>query len=314
MDLLFNDLSIHGQFHDVAAFRTAIDRVMAIRKLARRYGRNLQCHRDVACASVTCDSSIQRAIRSWSKDERNALMQWLAQSGPFWEDFRLHGGDDLLECCGGEVVTDKAVGEAAYRLFHNVECGLVSMDPSRWRYSPVPVELREHESTRRTNVPNYWDTESLVAALDATQTLASWRDLETAARSRCPDLTFSPSCFKPLRGHVFNTSAAHTLLSRLTILHDLKNSFNEFGQRTSEGNETYQKYFTGAWFSDSSNSEKAKYRQDLTFPHPAKAGESLFCPWHGKVKIFQLRIHFSWPVRVDRPLYVVYVGPKITKR
>jgi hypothetical protein len=32
------------------------------------------------------------------------------------------------------------------------------------------------------------------------------------------------------------------------------------------------------------------------------------------LKTQQIRIHFSWPIRVDTPLYVVYVGPKITKR
>ena len=134
MDLLFNDLSIHGQFPDVAAFRGAIGRVMAIREIARRqYGRELQCHRNVAHARVTRDSSMPQAIQSLSKAKRSALMQWLARSGPFWEDvdFRQHSSDDWLEC-KGEVVTDTVAGEAAYRLFHGIECCLVSMDPSSW--------------------------------------------------------------------------------------------------------------------------------------------------------------------------------------
>ena len=102
----------------------------------------------------------------------------------------------------------------------------------------------------------------------------------------------------------------------MTVLHDLKNCFDDRGQRTPEGHETYRKHFTGkkAWFSDSSDSEKADFRRDLTFSHPADAGETLFCTWHGKVKTPQLRIHFSWPVHAAEPLYVVYVGPKITRR
>ena len=158
---------------------------------------------------------------------------------------------------------------------------------------------------------------ALTAALDAAPvSLASWTNLETAARIRCPDLTFSPSCFEPLRGHPFGAGAAQALLSRLIVLHDLKNCFDERGQRTPEGHETYRKHFTGkkAWFSDSSDSEKADFRRDLTFPHPADAGETLFCTWHGKVKTPQLRIHFSWPIHAAEPLYVVYVGPKITRR
>ena len=319
MDLLFNDLSIHGQFPDVAAFRGAIGRVMAIREIARRqYGRELQCHRNVAHARVTRDSSMPQASQSLSKAKRSALMQWLARSGPFWEDvdFRQHSSDDWLEC-KGEVVTDTAAGEAAYRLFHGIECGLVSMDPSSWVFSPLPVQWREGQSARSMDVPNYWDVEGLTAVLDAASvSLESWTDLETAARRRCPELTFSQDCFEPLRGHPFGVGAAQALLSRLTVLHDLKNSSDERGQRTPEGHETYRKHFTGkkAWFSDSSDTEKADFRQNLTFPHPVNASETLFCTWHGKVKTPQLRIHFSWPVHSVTPLYVVYVGPKITKR
>ena len=317
VELLFNDLSIHGQFPDVAAFQGAIGRVMAMRELARRrYGRELQCHRNVAHAPVTRDSSMPQAIQGMSKDKRSALMQWLARSGPFWEDHRRHGGGDWLEC-NGEVVTDTAAGEAAYRLFHGIGCGLVSMDPSSWLLSPLPVEWHDSKPTRSIDVPNYWEAKALTAALDAAPvSLASWSDLEAAARSRCPDLTFSPDCFEPLRGHPFGAGAAQALLSRLTVLHDLKNCFDDRGQRTPEGHETYRKHFTGkkAWFSDSSDSEKADFRRDLTFSHPSDAGETLFCTWHGKVKTPQLRIHFSWPVHAAEPLYVVYVGPKITRR
>ena len=35
---------------------------------------------------------------------------------------------------------------------------------------------------------------------------------------------------------------------------------------------------------------------------------------HGKVKTPQIRIHFSWPITASTPLYVVYVGYKITKK
>ena len=317
VDLLFNDLSIHGQFPDLVAFRSAIGRVMEIRDFARRrYGRELQCHRNVARALVMRDSSMPQAIQGLSRDKRSALMQWLTRSGPFWEDFRRHGGGDWLEC-KGEVVTDTAMGEAAYRLFHGIECGLVSMDPSSWLFSPLPVEWREGESARSMDVPNYWNVEVLKVALDAERiSLASWTDLETAARNRCPDLTFSSSCFEPLRGHPFGAGAAQALLSRLIVLHDLKNSFDEHGQHTAEGKEILRKHFAGrkAWFSDSSPTEKARFRQDLTSPHPTEVGETLFCTWHGKVKTPQLRLHFSWPIQAQEPLYVVYVGPKITKR
>ena len=67
-------------------------------------------------------------------------------------------------------------------------------------------------------------------------------------------------------------------------------------------------------FSDSSDSEKRDFRQGLTFAHPEDPARSMFCPWHGKVRHPTLRVHFSWPVRVGKPVHIVYAGPKITKR
>ncbi|MBN1960904.1 MAG: hypothetical protein JW841_08150, partial [Deltaproteobacteria bacterium] len=84
----------------------------------------------------------------------------------------------------------------------------------------------------------------------------------------------------------------------------------------------YQDFFTGkkggggrgALFSDSSDEEKNEFKNALTFNHPQKPHVKIFCPWHGKVQTPKYRIHFSWPVRVNEPLYVVYIGEKLTKR
>ena len=50
----------------------------------------------------------------------------MTKSGPFWDDLRNHGADDWLEC-KGKLVTDTAVGEAAFRTLHDSGCGLVSV-------------------------------------------------------------------------------------------------------------------------------------------------------------------------------------------
>ena len=317
VDLILNDCSIHGQFHDVTAFRSATGRVMAIRAVASRFGKQLYCHRNVVNAQVTPDLTMPQAVKALSKDQCRALMQWLTRYGPFWEDARQHSGDDWLEC-KGDIVTDTAVGEAAYCRFQGIDRALVSMNPSSWLTSPLSVEWHENSHTRSVDVCNYWDVDTLEAALKETPViLESWRDLEQAARRRCPGLTFSPDSFGPLDGHPFGRGAAERLLLRLNILHDLTNCFDEHGRRTSEGHWIVQNYFTGdkAPFSDSSNTEKAEFEEKLTFPHPTQAGEYLFATWHGKVKTPQLRIHFApWPMRANEPLYIVYVGPKITKR
>jgi len=119
-----------------------------------------------------------------------------------------------------------------------------------------------------------------------------------------------------LKGHPFGVGLAQSIFERLTILQKLKNSFDSQGQRTPEWNQAHDTYFKGenAWFSDSSATEKDDFRSKLTFRHPTERDRYLFCSWHGKIKSSQLRIHFSYPIRAEKPLYVMYIGPKITKR
>ena len=319
MDLLFNELSIHGQFPDLSTFRAAVDRVMTMRRLTTRFGWELYCHRNVANGRVTSEMTMPQAVQALDPNSRRALMSWLQRQGPFWEDARLHSGDDYLECFryDGEIVTDTAVGEAAYCCLHGRDRGLVSMDPSDWLFPLVPVDWHADDDVRRVDVRNYWDADRLAAELDgAPPPLGSWTDLEAAARNRCPDLVFAPDGFKPLTGHPFSQGVAERLLDRIVVLQRIRLCFDERGARTREGHRLYQEHFTGdkAWFSDSSSTEKNDFRNELTFPNPSAGGASLFCTWHGKVKTPQLRIHFSWPIRADEPLCVVYVGPKITKR
>ena len=315
MELFFNDLSIHGQFHDLTTFRSAVERIMNMRKAVKRFDRELYCHRNVADMHVTKDKKMKQAVQSLSRDQRIAWMQWIIRHGPFWEDLRRHDGGDYLEC-NGEIVTDKAVGEAAHCLFHSIECGLVSMNPSSWLFSPLLVVWHDNAHEQSVDLTNYWDSETLTEALETTnKPLQSWEDLEKTAENRCPELTFSPESFEPLRGQPFVKSAACQLLRLLTVLQEFKNCFDEKGKRTTQGQEIYQKHFTGdnAWFSDSSDTEKTKFKEKLTFSHLLNVANP-FCPWHGKVKTSQLRIHFSWPIQVHKPLYIAYVGPKITKR
>jgi hypothetical protein len=241
-------------------------------------------------------------------------MQWLTQHGPYWEDARLHGPDDYLEY-DGKVVTDTAVGEAAYCCLSGIERQLLSLTPSSWEFSPIPVAW-VRDSAELVSVVNHWDYSALEVALQAAPApLASWKHLAVVAETRCPDLTFSPDSFQSLQGHPFVEGAAHRLLILLETLQRFRNCFNEKGERTAEGQRLYQDHFTGdkAWFSDSSDMEKKDFRKHLTFRSPQTQGESLFCPWHGKVKTPQLRIHFSWPVPAGAALHVVDVGPKITK-
>ena len=319
MEFFANEMSIHRQFHDLPTFEDALGRLMGIRGVARRFGRDVYCHREFVAKEPVPGIPMLQAVQRLAVDKRRALLSWLTRGGPFWDDLRRHGPNEWLEC-SGELVTDTAVGEAGYRALHGSDCALISAVPSDWDYSPVEVSWNREEEgldDRTATIENWRDLVALEARLqDAAPPIRSWKDLEDVAKARFRSLTIVDRCFEPLAGVSFARSAADRFLVLLEILNRLAKAFDARGVPTSESTAIYRDYFAGenALFSDSSPSEKRRFRDRLAFPHPDRPGESLSCTWHGKVYRMTLRLHFSWPIRADEPVYVVYAGPKLTKR
>lgn len=321
MDLLANDRSIHGQFYTIVSFREAVARLMDMRAVARRFGREVHCNRAFLNIEPMPGVMIQQALQRFPTNERRSVMLWLTRRGPFWDDLRRYGADEWLEC-EGDIVTDSAVGEAAYRTLHAVECGLISAVPSDWDYSPVDVVWRWRNGAgddKHTQIRNFRDSRLFGDFLrTATQPIRSWDDLQEASKQRFAKLIFAGDCFDHLSGFPFVQNAAERIVVLLDVLEQFARAFDAVGVLTSKGQQIYQDYFSGnnALFSDSSDTEKRHFRDKLRFPHPSDSQESLFCPWHGKINYpsFPLRIHFSWPIRSGEPVYVVYIGPKITRR
>lgn len=264
---------------------------------------------------------MRQALGRLRKDEQRAAMVWLDRSGSFWDDsdLRRHGPDDWLECRGG-IVTDSAVGEAAFRTLHGVEHGVVSFTPSDWDFAPINVIWKRQVAglkDKTANLENVRGVEMFEEILrKVAPPIRSWNELEAASRARFQGLSIASNCFDPLDGLPFEESAAKRFLVLLDTLDRFVRAFDTCGRRTPEGHQIYQDHFTGdrAAFSDSSDIEKRDFGKQLTFSHPDDHGTYLFCPWHGKVSRGTLRLHFSWPVRSGEQVYIVYAGPKITKR
>ena len=313
MDLLLNDLSLHGQFPDAHAFQEAIGRIMEMNAIARRFRRRLYTRRDIIKRRVHAALLLREATQQLTGSQRTAFLSWVTKAGPFWEDYPRHDSDHLMQC-GDEIVTDTAIGETAYRRGFDIDARLVSFDPSDWTYSPVTIQM-DPEDVIGVTVPNYWIPAELEDALENTPApVASWDDLEMDVRTRLQRLTFSAECFDDLAGRPFVLSAADSIRIRLGVLNQLLGLIDESGRRTSEWNQLHQKHFRGtrAWFSDASAREKNQFRNEMTFPHPERSGEYLFCSLHGKVNRPPYRIHFAWPGSPGPPLYVTYVGWKRT--
>lgn len=320
MDLLFNELSIHKQFPDFDSFWQALARLMAMRKAAKRFGREVSCQSQVLNTYPIRGVGMRQAImRHTDLDQRRATLAWLDRKGPFWDAPRSHSPSEWL-VCRGNVVTDFAVGEAAYRKFNGVDCALISIKPSDWTFSPVEVTwIREAEEMedRETQIQNWLTPCELEAALvEAMPPIGSWDDVKAAGATRFQRLVFTEESFEPLIGVPFAKSAADRFLVLFNILERYMQSLDQSGRRTPESQRIYEGYFVGdnALFSDSTDREKREFRDKLTFLHPNSPRDPLFCTWHGKVRHMTLRVHFSWPGEIGEPVYVVYAGPKITKR
>ena len=315
VDLLLNDLSLHGQFSDVSAFKLALERVIAMRDIARKFSWEIHANRAIVNGRISATYSLFEALQALPVNEKRALLVWFTKQGPFWEDAAEHSSDHWMQC-GDEIVTDTAVGEAAYCATVGIGRGLVSFQPSDWTYSPVVVQIGP-ALAEEVAVPNYWQPTDLENMLRATPgPAASWNDLAARSRVRFQNLVFTNECFDYLDGQPFVPGVANRIISRLDVLDKLAGSVDEFGRRTPEGERLYQDHFTGdkGWFSDSSDTEKNEFRSQMLFPHPEQAGSYLFCTWHGKINHPPFRIHFDWPIRPGNPLYVAYVGLKITRR
>jgi hypothetical protein len=323
LELMANELSLHGQFNDIPSFKGAVGHVMKIRDVAKRFGREIYCHRNFSHSIVMPDTPLRQAIQAFSFDERRAFLNWITQHGPFWEDWRVHGPDEYL-AHEDEIVTDSSLGEAAWCTLNGTERQIVSFAPSSWLSSPLEIIWTPSSGEARLiSVPNYWDADVFERALQAIgPDVSSWDQVATISKARFVNLTFAENAFSPLAGHPFVLAAAKRILFILEKLDEFKTCFDENGVRTEAGHEIYQEFFTGKKgdggrgpiFSDSSDSEKDDFKKELTFPCPSDLNTNIFCTWHGKVQTPQFRVHFSWPVRASEPLYLVYVGEKLTKR
>jgi len=312
---LVNDLSVCGQFNATADFQTAINRVMIIRGAILKRELSLSCHRNLARATVFPNTPMSAAIKHLSVEKRRAFMLWLTSTGPYWEDEQSHSSDEWYDV-NNNLVTDTGLAEAAASRVQGNNREVLSFDPSPWLHTPIEVKWEHLPQDQPIKVPNHWNLDTVLASIEthAPTVIDSWHTLEATCRREFSLLTFGENAFRPLDGHPFVSGASERIHYMLRILNQFKDCFDDEGNRTTEGDTVYALHFSGGktLFTDSSDGEKNDFRKDLHFSHPSGDGY-LFCTWHGKVKTPQIRIHFTYPILKHPPLYVMYVGPKITK-
>ena len=322
MDLIINDLSIHEQFHDLTNLQRALEQLNEMRQVARNHGREIRCTHLINQRKPMPRVTLLPAISQIPNPNlKRAILSWLARNGPFWEGDKEHSGSDWLEYSNGSIVTDTGIGEAAFRVLHGGDCGLITVCPSDWTHNPVRVIWRpgdEPADSEVAFVDNWWIPRELEDDLARMRSpIGSWHELAEFSRSSFDGLTFFEESFTPLLGLPYSKSVANKIQRLLNILNTLVRAYDADGSRSGEGHRIYRDYFTGgrAWFSDSSDSEKLQFREELKFSDRSLRISRLSCTWHGKINYtIPIRLHFSSPIKPGNPLYVVYIGPKKTLR
>lgn len=312
-----NDLSLAGQYPTAEAFVRDLKQFLTLRNRSPLLASRLFCSRTICYRPVSKNQDFQQAVQaSGDRLLTNLVLNWLTRAGPFWEEQRQVVADDYFHYHETDV-TELGLGEAARRQLCGALANSVSFPSPEFDYSPLPVIhglLEEPIST--INVVNQWKWEDVQHAVEAaTPPIINWEQMLTEARRRFDHLDLTSACGDPLKPEPFRHYVVERVFELLQVLNEYVSCMTETGTPTTRNHELFSQHFSGgkSWFSDESTSNKREFKRELEFSDPVQPGKKIFCPWHGKIKTPQYRIHFEWPPQPKAKLRIFYIGPKITK-
>ncbi|MDC7699574.1 hypothetical protein [Vogesella indigofera] len=316
MSWFVNDVSLSGQYDKAADFNGELKEILAA-KLANPLLKSFfYCSKSLACCQVTSVQNLQQAVMSErNPDYTRSVLSWLTSVGPFWEDIRQNVPDDYFEFDGVDV-TDRGLGEAARHLSLNLKADSFSFSGGGFDFSPVKIlHGLPEDPLGDIDVVNIWKLAELIgSAVQRAPLPVNWVQMLNLCREKYSNLVLIDECVDSLKREPFSEYACHRFIFLLSILDRYQACLNIGEDGESERNELRDNFFTGtkALFTDESKSNKIDFESEMTFVDPSN-GEEVFCPFHGKIKTPQYRVHFEWPPVRDRKIRVFYLGPKITK-
>ena len=318
MNWFIHDLSLNGQH---AVPQNFLNHLVELLKLRRQYPAvydGLRCTRTLGERPVTAIHSFKQVVQSCSdKDLRRLILQWIDSKGPFWDDERETADDDYFQC--GQIdVTDLGAGEASRQHLKGKPAATYSFDGGNFNYSPLLIQHGlDEQPLGQISLVNLWDCNQLRnSAIAASPSAQNWHQVVEQANIRFPHLLLASNLIDYLRRETFTSALAERIFELLGKLEEFVTSRNPNGTYSAETNRLLADHFSGnkAWFTDESEGNKNKFSADLTFADPNDLSKNIFCPWHGKIKTPQYRIHFPWPMlQTETKLRITYIGPKITK-
>ncbi|MEO5355906.1 MAG: hypothetical protein H7844_01240 [Nitrospirae bacterium YQR-1] len=324
MEFFFNELSVHSQFKNLGDFRSSTEEILRCHSLVNKSGYKLYCSGNLYSIMVYGDVTFQKAVNDIAdKNFTRSVLSWIHKTGPFWENESYKDKDDtfrLINNSSNTDITAASLSEAAIRAFYGSRCYSLSYEPSDYTKTPLSVLIQNRNTTKE--IHNFWKFAELGIFLKESDKnkVSSWDTLIEWAKRNCTYLHFADYVIDKLTPEPYSQQLAARVQVLLEILNELnmcecdKTGSAELQQRKQD---IKNNYFSKkkALFTDESDTNKRNHKKDLTFEHPEDKSKELFCPFHGKIKMDrQFRIHFNWPKKTSgEKLYIVYIGPKITK-
>lgn len=317
MRLYLNDLSLAKQFDTTAAFVIELNTLLNLRERSQFIADILVCSRDIHLRHVTGLHTFQDAvIRSGDKGLLRRVLSWVTKSGPFLDNERHIILDDYFEHQNSDV-TDTALGEAARATLLGTANNLISFKGGGFDYRPIPVQHGIPEDVLgNLNLNNEWNF-SLIRNIvfTAIPPPINWHQMLDQSINKFEHLRFSPECIEHLLSEPFSSYVVERFFELCKTLDEYAGILSEFGKPTTRSNEIIAQHFSGekAWFTDESDTNKKNFADKLLFNNLNGIGKTS-CPWHGKIKTPQYRLHFKWPINPGDCIEIFYIGPKLTKK
>lgn len=308
----FNDLSLGHRLHEKADVLKAMEQLVQFHTHIRKLGHVSYLHKGAIYRCTVGGEIFAKGVqRCCSRDVVRRITALIDKSCPALPEDALapHG---LLCTYSGQNISDTALAECAYRSYMGEEYGTVySLIDSNFCLPQLKVcfqsGLQGHGDT--VDVDNLWTFLQLQEHLGAAcKGLDSWDDLIQQVEGFCTQVKITQEAVERLRVEPFAHNVAEQVFRRLEALQLLSKAEDE---RTFQ--QLHAKFCQGdkAWFSPSSDAECRNFKEEMSFDVDRK---KVFCPYHGKVKIQQYRIHMVGTPQKGQEVVVTYIGPKITKQ
>jgi len=329
MQWLLNELSLEQRFNSEAEFLAFFSQffkeAMPLIKQKRLFASRMLAEQ-VICAGKTFRQIIQQ---SNLRDIKQLVLIWLNKNGPFWTDEARQNNDNYFECNGVDV-TEFAIGEATRRQIADESCAVFSLGNGVFDYSPLVVQhgLSE-EILGRYDIENEWQVQRVVDHVsNAAPPPTNWRDALQQLRHKYQETLILPEyLLDDMIQHAFSIDDFSALAKRLGVLRDYLLCLDS--QNEAQRKDILDKYFHGdkAWFTDESETDKKKFKHQLTFLNPETNKRQTYS-FHGKInnnRRPKLRFYFKWPLpgtdhkethpkETQQKIAIVYFGQKITKK